>query len=309
MRAVRAGALGWAMNDGVAAIYVAEIGERKARGEIAALFGDIRRCIGVGMVNLIYRRMAARPGVLPWAWGALRPHFASGAVASEAGALSANIDTGDVAATPREAWFAAGLNDRSLRAVGGIIDAYNRANLANLVAIGALAAFLENGGAARAPDADRAAGADRALDAGEATGPLRLPPIRDMAELDESTAALIRLLSAPLSPPEAPLTPSLFLHLAPWPAFLAVAAASALAPERTVAAAKDGKALHDRAKGTAARLASSMAPAAGIAAPDEAELAALAVTARRFAEGPIAGMAVLGRRLRAALPEIPAHRP
>ena len=294
------------MNDGVAAIYVAEIGEREARGEIAALFGDIRRCIGVGMVNLIYRRMAARPGVLPWAWGALRPHFANGAIASEAGALSANIHTGDVAATPREAWFAAGLNDRSLRAVGGIIDAYNRANLANLVAIGALAAFLENGGAARAA---RAPDADRAPDAGEALDPLRLPPICDMAELDESTAALIRLLSAPLSPPEAPLTPSLFLHLAPWPAFLAVAAASALAPERTVAAAKDGKALHGRAKGTAARLASSMAPAAGIAAPDEAELAALAVTARRFAEGPIAGMAVLGRRLRAALPEIPAHRP
>ena len=306
MRAVRAGARGWAMNDGVAAIYVAEIGEREARGEIAALFGDIRRCIGVGMVNLIYRRMAARPGVLPWAWGALRPHFASGVIASEAGALGANIDTGDVAATPREAWFAAGLNDRSLRAVGGIIDAYNLANLANLVAIGALAAFLENGGAAcaaRAPDADRAP------DAAPAPDPPRLPPIRDMADLDESTAALIRLLSAPLSPPEAPLTPSLFLHLAPWPAFLAVAAASALAPERTVAAAKDGKALHDRAKGTAARLASSMAPAAGIAAPDEAELAALAVTARRFAEGPIAGMAVLGRRLRAALPEIPAHRP
>ena len=288
------------MSDGGAGADVAEIAEREAQGEIAALYGDIRRSLGVGMVNLIYRHMAARPGVLPWAWGVLRPQFANGAVASEAEALGAGIDAGDIEATPREAWFAAGLNDHSLRTVRGIVDAYNRANLANLVAIGALAAFLEDGGAerpARAPGA--AAGA----------GPPRLPPIRDMDGLDESTAALIRLLSAPLAPKGAPMTPSLFLHLAPWPAFLAVATASALAPGRVAAAAADGKALHGRAKGAAARLASSMAPAAGIAAPAKAELDALATTARRFAEGPIAGMAVLGRRLRAVLPEIPPHRP
>ena len=292
------------MSDGGAGADMAEIAEREAQGEIAALYGDIRRSLGVGMVNLIYRHMAARPGVLPWAWGVLRPQFANGAVASEAEALGAGIDAGSIAATPREAWFAAGLNDHSLRTVRGIVDAYNRGNLANLVAIGALAAFLDGGGAerpARPPDADAGAAAG--------AGPPRLPPIRDMGGLDESTAALIRLLSAPLAPPGAPMTPSLFLHLASWPAFLAVATASALAPGRVAAAAADGKALHGRAKGAAARLASSMAPAEGIAAPAKAELDALATTARRFAEGPIAGMAVLGRRLRAVLPEIPPHRP
>lgn len=292
------------MSDGGAGADMAEISEREAQGEIAALYGDIRRSLGVGMVNLIYRHMAARPGVLPWAWGVLRPRFANGAVASEAETLGAGIDAGDIAATPREAWFAAGLNDHSLRTVRGIVDAYNRGNLANLVAIGALAAFLDDGGAerpARPPDADAGAAAG--------TGPPRLPPIRDMGGLDESTAALIRLLSAPLAPKGAPMTPSLFLHLAPWPSFLAVATASALAPGRVAAAAADGKALHGRAKGAAARLAASMAPEAGIAAPAKAELDALATTARRFAEGPIAGMAVLGRRLRAVLPEIPPHRP
>ena len=296
------------MSDGGAGADVAEIAEREAQGEIAALYGDIRRSLGVGMVNLIYRHMAARPGVLPWAWGVLRPQFSNGAVASEAETLGAGIDAGDIEATPREAWFAAGLNDHSLRTVRGIVDAYNRGNLANLVAIGALAAFLDGGGAARparAPDVDTDTDAGAAAEA----GPRRLPPIRGLGELDESTAALIRLLSAPLAPPGAPMTPSLFLHLAPWPAFLAVATASALAPGRVAAAAADGKALHGRATGAAARLAASMAPAAGIAAPEKAELDALATTARRFAEGPIAGMAVLGRRLRAVLPEIPPHRP
>ena len=294
------------MSDSGAGTGMAEIAEREAQGEIAALYDDIRRRLGVGMVNLIYRHMAARPGLLPWAWGVLRPQFVNGAVASEAEALGAGIDAGGIAATPREAWFAAGLNDHSLRTVRGIVDAYNRGNLANLVAIGALAAFLEDGGAARparAPDVDTDAGA------AARAGPRRLPPILGLGELDESTAALIRLLSAPLAPKDTPMTPSLFLHLAPWPAFLAVATASALAPGRVTAAAADGKALHRRAKGAAARLASSMAPAAGIAAPEKAELEALATVARRFAEGPIAGMAVLGRRLRAALPEIPPHRP
>lgn len=300
------------MSDSGAGTGMAEIAEREAQGEIAALYDDIRRRLGVGMVNLIYRHMAARPGVLPWAWGVLRPQFVNGAVASEAEALGAGIDAGDIEATPREAWFAAGLNDHSLRTARGIIDAYNRGNLANLVAIGALAAFLEDGGAARparAPDVHTDTDTDTDAGAAAEAGPRRLPPILGLGELDESTAALIRLLSAPLAPKDAPMTPSLFLHLAPWPAFLAVATASALAPGRVTAAAADGKALHGRAKGAAARLASSMAPAAGIAAPEKAELDALATTARRFAEGPIAGMAVLGRRLRAALPEIPPHRP
>ena len=162
---------------------MAEISEREAQGEIAALYGDIRRSLGVGMVNLIYRHMAARPGVLPWAWGVLRPQFANGAVASEAEALGAGIDAGSIAATPREAWFAAGLNDHSLRTVRGIVDAYNRANLANLVAIGALAAFLEDGGAARparAPDVDTDtdAGESGTRRAGDDSAALRRRPHR-----------------------------------------------------------------------------------------------------------------------------------
>lgn len=281
--------------------YAAEIAEAGASGEVARLYADIRRCMGIGMVNLIYRRMAARPGVLPWAWAALRPLFTGGgAAAAAAKELGASLDDGGLEAIPREAFFAAGLNDHSLRTVRMILDDYNRGNTANLVAIGALAAFLDGGGPGRAPrPADETAAGAR---------PPRLPPIRQADALDASTADLIRLLSAPVAPAGGAMIPSLYLHLAPWPAWLAMAAATALAPARLAAARGEARALHARALPSIAALAVGMAPAAGVDAPAEDELAALAQTARAFAEGPIAGMVVLGNRMRAILPEIPPHR-
>ncbi len=281
--------------------YLAEIAESEARGEIAASYDDIRRTVGVGMVNLIYRHMASRPGVLPWAWGILRHLFSGGAVAAEVESLRGALEDGDVSAAPREAFFAAGLNDHSLRTIRMILDDYNRGNFSNLVAIGALAAFLADDGAsrpAREPDA-----------AAASQFPPNLPPIRNMGDLDDATADLVRLLSAPLAPSDTPMIPSLYRHLAPWPAFLAMAAGSVLAPARLAAALDAGRRLHERARDSAARLAGTMAPAAGIAAPEADEAAAIARIAERFAAGPIAGMVVIGHRLRASLPELPPHRP
>ena len=280
--------------------HAAEIAEAEAQGEIAELYTDIRRRMGIGMVNLIYRRMAARPGVLPWAWAALRPLFTGGGVAEAAAELRAGLDDGGLEAVSREAFFAAGLNDHSLRTVRMILDDYNRGNLANLLAIGALAAFLDGGGPARPPrPADESAAEAR---------PPRLPPIRKPDALDESTAELVRQLAAPVAPEGSPMIPSLYLHLAPWPAWLAMAAATALTPSRLAAARGEGRELYARAQPSIAALAADMAPAAGIEAPAASELAALAKTARTFAEGPIASMVVLGNRMRSILPEIPPHR-
>ena len=271
---------------------MSEIGEAEARGETARLYDDIRRCTGAGMVNLIYRRMAARPGVLPWAWGALRPAFLSGAVEEARAALRPGLDGGGGAPLPREALAAAGLGAADLQAIRAIVDAYNRANLGNLAAIGALAAFLADGGAARPP---------RPADAAEAPpAPPLLPPIPDMAALPAATADLVRWLSARAAPPDTPIIPSLYRHLAPWPAFLALAAASAPVLDGA-AAARD--ALHARARPAMARLARAMAPEAGTAAPPEGELRALADLAARFSAGPIAAMSALGPRLRAVMPD------
>ncbi len=281
--------------------YLAEIGEAQASGKTAKLYDDIRRQMGVGMVNLIYRHMAARPGVLPWAWGALRPLFAGGAIAAEMGALNLDDDFPAVSAVPRPAWFAAGLNDHSLRTVRMILDDYNRGNLSNLLAIGALARFLADDAPARAPREEDASAAP--------PPPMRLPPIRSMDEVDDSTAALIRLLSAPLAPAGTRMIPSLYRHLAPWPAWLAMAAAAALTPDVLAGAPEQGRRLHDRAGASIDKLAQAMAPVSGNATPAAEDLAAITALTGDFAAGPIAGMVVLGRRMRATLPEIPRHQP
>lgn len=279
--------------------WVAEVAEADATGDVADLYADIRGTAGIGMVNLIWRHLAARPGVLPWTWAVLRPAFRRGAVAAATDSLRGGIDLGGAAAIPREAYLAAGLDERDLRAIGMILDDYNRGNLANLVAVGALAAFLAADGAARPARPPDAAAATAA--------PPRLPPISDMDDMDGRTAALVRLLSAPLAPPDTPMIPSLYRHLAPWPAYLAMAAASVLAPARLPAALDEAGRLHGRARAHSERLAATLAPAAGIETPPAAGLAAVESLAARFVAGPIAGMVVLGLRLRASLPDGPSR--
>src|SRR5688572_12486325 len=57
---------------------LAELRERDARGEIAAIYAEVRRLWAVPYVSSLQRHLATRPGWLPWTWAALGPAFASG---------------------------------------------------------------------------------------------------------------------------------------------------------------------------------------------------------------------------------------
>jgi hypothetical protein len=57
-----------------------EIREADAPPEIAAIYDDIRRAIGIPLVNLIYRHFAAMPGTLPWVWHVARQPITSGTI-------------------------------------------------------------------------------------------------------------------------------------------------------------------------------------------------------------------------------------
>ena len=74
------------MNDPVPAIA-----EASATGAVAELFADIRRVLGVQVVNLIWRHLATIPDALPWAWGMLRPLYADGTIAAEAEILHGRL--------------------------------------------------------------------------------------------------------------------------------------------------------------------------------------------------------------------------
>jgi len=74
---------------------IADIDERQADGEITAIFAEVRDLWGVPYVSAIHRHMASRPGLLEWAWEALKPAFENGRaqVAAAAAAASPPLST------------------------------------------------------------------------------------------------------------------------------------------------------------------------------------------------------------------------
>ena len=50
-----------------------EVHEEEAPPEIATMYAELRAAVGIPLVNVIWRHFAALPGVLHWAWAAVRP--------------------------------------------------------------------------------------------------------------------------------------------------------------------------------------------------------------------------------------------
>lgn len=275
---------------------IAEISEADATGTVAKTYLDIKAVTGVGQVNTIWRHWASLPPALDWAWGAVRPLYEDGRVAAAADALTASVDTADVVEIPMEAFRAASVGDHAVGTAADMVDAYNSANSQNLVVMPALALFITEGGAARA--------AASAAVSPTPPKPRPMPTITTMEEMNKDTAELIEALSAPISPPGQVLIPSLYRHLAAWPALLGMAAASTFAPGKVEQAEAAAKALSERAITDSVALAADMAPPADQETPSEEILAHIADMAAKYARGPISVMTVLGTRLRPTYPEV-----
>ena len=178
---------------------VAAIPEAGATGAVAALFADIRAVTGVGVVNLIWRHLATIPGGLEWAWGAVRPRYADGAVADAADRLRAGLVVPELGrlALPDPA-------------TGRILAAYDRTNGRALVALSALLARLDGVGAV--PTATAVTRVESALP---------LPPLPALDDLAPETAALVLRLNHIGAGRPDPILASMYRHLAYWPEFLA----------------------------------------------------------------------------------------
>lgn len=210
---------------------IPEVSEGAATGEMAAIYADIRALLGVPMVNLIYRHMAAFPGLLPWAWGSVRPAVTDGTIPAAARTLAAEVALRPVAVLAEPVLRVLGVGESAHRHITAILDAYNLANPCNLLITATLlrlAAVAEDrtpasdpppgatapapaAPAARAPDASAAAGGSAAADLG--------PPMVAPAAMAPDVAALVGGL-----PAEPGIVPSLYRHLANWPQLLAVQA-------------------------------------------------------------------------------------
>lgn len=201
---------------------VAAIAEDDARGDTARIYAEIRETIGI--VNLIWRHLATIDGALGWAWAALGPAYASGAITAHADHLRATARSllQPIEAVPSEVLHCLGLSDKACRAIADIVASYDRGNAANLVATEAL---LQRVGAMPGLDEAATPAVSRAP-TGKGRRKAALPslaPILALQDLDGPTAALVGRLNELCSTHDRPILVSIYRHLGHWPAFLALA--------------------------------------------------------------------------------------
>lgn len=273
---------------------IAAIAEREAVGETAALFAEIRRVLGVPVVNLVWRHLATFPGGLDWAWRAVRPCYVSGAAAREGAALHAALPLPAVPPWSRAELGAAGVDESGERTIVTVLDSYNRSNAMNLVALTALAARLQDGSAVgAAPAASVTPGGARAAVEGE------LPALLGVAEMAPATAEMVRRLDCLGERGEPRIPASMYRHLAHWPGFLGLAHAR-LAPldhDGRLGGLIDGARILARA--AAERVVCDLAEPGPAARPSLRAEVPLALA--EFTEGVIAKMVPIAALLRRAI--------
>lgn len=186
----------------MAAAALPELREAEAPPEIAAIYAALRRASGVPLVNLIHRHLATLPGVLPWVWQAIRPPLEDGRLAGARDRLAAAVPLPPAAPLPAGALRAAERAD-----VAALVEAYNRGNLTNLILLTALRRALAATPADPGPPP-------------EAIAPPPMlpvpPPLPKLADLPPALAAAVQALAARHG--TSGVVPSLYLHLAHWPA-------------------------------------------------------------------------------------------
>ncbi len=200
---------------------LAELPEHQATGAIAAIYEEIRRFSGVPYVSSLQRYLATMPGVLEWAWAAVRPAMVSGTIPETGWRLARDVTLAPlppVSAAERAAWR---LDLDASAAIGAIAENFVRVSPVNLMTGACLRLLLTE-------PPPHGSGF-----AATWTPPAMLPPMpgnADPASLPpEQRAVLLRFAT---EVDGAPFIPALYRQLARWPGFLAWLA-DALVPRLT----------------------------------------------------------------------------
>jgi hypothetical protein len=282
------------MAEHAGAELLSELAEARAIGEARRIFGEIRRLCAVPMVALIYRHLATIPGALEWGWSLLEPVLRSGQLQERAAQLAAPALARDAAACiPRAALRAVGIDASDEAAIAAVLDAYNRANPINILAVRCLALHL-------AGTAGRAAGAPAPAAWEPSPTPAPLPVIVDPRGMTPCVRELVALLTdrGPTSSPST-LWPSLYRHLAHWPAMLGYA--SVLVLPRFDQIDATAEALREQMDVAARDLAARMRASAETAPPNADDRRQLQAAIDQFSRR-IPEMVAIGGLLRRALP-------
>lgn len=196
---------------------VPSIPEAEATGEVAALYDDIRRTLGVSVVNLIWRNLAAMPGALTWAWGAVKPLYVHGAIQGEAQALRREQVLPAVPVLPAAALRSAGVSTSDEVTIRQIVAAYDRSNALNLLALLAMIGHLRGASAGQSASTPTPPAVPV-----ETLEPGALPPILSLEAMMPDTALLVQEINRLGARGRDHILVSMPRHLAYWPGFLAI---------------------------------------------------------------------------------------
>jgi hypothetical protein len=198
------------MTSNSGAALLGELLEHQATGEIAAIYAEIRRFSGVPYVSSLQRYLATMPGVLEWAWDAVRPAMASGVIQETGWRLAGAVRISPpppLSAAVLRVW---GIDTAGLAAIRNIAENFVRVSPVNLMT-GACLRLLLTG--------------TRPAGEGFAEGwtpPKLLAPMPGNVDPEvlppDQRAVLMQLVT---EMDGKPFIPALYRQLAHWPSFLA----------------------------------------------------------------------------------------
>ena len=190
---------------------VTAITEDQASGEIAQLYEDIRRSLGVPVVNLIWRHLATIPGALPWAWNSLKPLYANGAITNAAASLRSSLRPESNLGISSSTLKSVSLSSDDLRSITVVLNSYERSNSLNLIALNALLAKID-GVEDHTQDGLAQVTTDDGLVHGE------MPELLVLSNMEASVRELVEDLNRIGG--RSDILPSMYRHLAHWPQYL-----------------------------------------------------------------------------------------
>src|ERR1700712_2202619 len=112
---------------------LAELPEDAATGRLAEIYDEIRRFSGVPYVSSLQRYLATMPGVLEWAWAAVRPAMVSGVIPETGWRLAKDVliaPLPPVSETERAKWK---LDMGAMATVSAIAENFVRVSPVNLM--------------------------------------------------------------------------------------------------------------------------------------------------------------------------------
>jgi len=187
---------------------VTALDEATATGATAEIFADIRDTMGIPLITSIWRGLAGIGDSLPTVWNATKPVYLSGHPEQALGRVVEQTGLPMPEPLAPTQLACAGISNPQLSAIRTIIDAYNRSNGMNMVALAALVSPKTGKREDARPSAKPVWGA--------------FPPLIAREALDDNTWDLIRHVNAFGAPGIDAHVATLWRHLGHWPSLLSL---------------------------------------------------------------------------------------